>query len=510
MKELASYTVESEGVPAEVVVVDNELDFINSYELRHTRVKQSTKAILDYLKRKIIEAVNIKISEVIDPRESESVKKRLVEAARALVKEELKGLSKEEENVLVGRLIQDMMGLGELELILADANLEEIVVNSSTEPVYVYHKQFGWLKTNVVIPTEEQIHNYASLIGRRVGKQITNLTPLMDATLASGSRVNATIFPISSKGNGMTIRKFRAEPWTIVDMIQNKTLDFEVASLIWLAVQYELNTLIAGGTASGKTSFLNAILVFSPPNQRIVSIEDTRELMLPDFLHWTPLITRLPNPEGKGGVDMLDLMVNSLRMRPDRIVVGEIRRQREAEVLFEAMHTGHSVYATLHADNASQAKHRLTNPPISIPEEVLGALHLVVVQYRQRRTGIRRTFEVAEVVPEDDKTSINVIYSWDPREDNIQKVEESSRLFGELGLHTGFTPHEISQDLVEKQKILEYLVKHGVRNVNAVGRAVASYYREPEKMVELADKNADTGDLIRAIPGIEPYLTPKA
>ncbi len=502
MKELASYTVESEGVPAQVVIVDNEQDFINSYELRHTRVKQSTKVILDFLKRKIIEAVNIKISEVIDPREAEAVKKRLTEAARALVKEELKGLGKEEEDILVGRLIQDMVGLGELELLLADPNLEEIVINSSKEPVFVYHKQFGWLKTNLVLGTEEQIHNYASIIGRRVGRQITNLTPLMDATLLSGSRVNATLFPISSKGNGMTIRQFRGEPWTIVDFVQNNTLDAEVAALIWLAVQYEMNTLIAGGTASGKTSFLNSILVFSPPNQRIVSIEDTRELILPDFLHWTPLLTRLPNPEGKGGVDMLDLMVNSLRMRPDRIVVGEIRRQREAEVLFEAMHTGHSVYATLHADNASQTKHRLTNPPISIPEEVLGALHLIIVQYRQRRTGVRRTFEVAEVVPEENKANVNILYSWDPREDKLLKVGDSSRLFGELALHTGFSSKEIQADLRDKQMILKYLMKQGVRKVNSVGRVVASYYREPNKMLKLAEKNAPKQQLCDTIPGL--------
>ncbi len=506
MKELASYKVESEGVPAEVAIVENEGDFINTYELRHTRVKQSTRALLDYLKRKIIESVNIKISEVIDPREAEAVKKRLVDAAQALVKEDLKGLSKEEEAILVGRLIQDMMGLGELELILADSNLEEIVINSSKEPVFVYHKQFGWLKTNVTIHTEEQIHNYAALIGRRVGKQITNLTPLMDATLLNGSRVNATIFPISAKGNGMTIRKFRADPWTIIDLIQNKTLDFEVASLIWLGVQYELNTLIAGGTASGKTSFLNAILVFSPPNQRIISIEDTRELVLPDFLHWTPLVTRLPNPEGKGGVDMLDLMVNSLRMRPDRIVVGEIRRQREAEVLFEAMHTGHSVYATLHADNSTQVKNRLINPPISIPEEVLGALHLVIVQYRQRRTGQRRTFEVSEVVPEEERTNINVLYSWDPREDRLQKVEDSARLWSELGMHTGFTPKEINADLAEKQEILKYLAKQGIHNVNSVGRVVAAYYRTPGKILELARQNTDNKILCEHIPGLAECL----
>ena len=159
--------------------------------------------------------------------------------------------------------------------------------------------------------------------------------------------------PISVEGNTMTIRKFASKPWTVTDLINTQTISLDAASLIWMGIQYELSTLIAGGTATGKTSMLNAIANFFPPNQRIISIEDTREIQLPSFLHWIPMVTRLPNPEGKGEVSMLDLLVNSLRMRPDRILVGEIRRKREAEVLFEAIHTGHSVYATVHANSMS-------------------------------------------------------------------------------------------------------------------------------------------------------------
>ena len=187
-----------------------------------------------------------------------------------------------------------------------------------------------------------------------MGKEITTLNPLMDAHLKTGDRVNATLFPISSKGNTITIRKFAVKPWTVTSLIKEKTISYEGAALLWLAVQNEMSLLVTGGTASGKTSMLNMIANFFPPNQRIISIEDTRELMLPEILHWVPMETRLPNPEGKGGVEMLDLIVNSLRMRPDRIIVGEIRRKREAEVLFEAMRTGHSVYGTLHANNAGR------------------------------------------------------------------------------------------------------------------------------------------------------------
>ena len=152
----------------------------------------------------------------------------------------------------------------------------------------------------------------------------------MDAHLKTGDRVNATLSPISSKGNTITIRKFAVRPWTITDFVKENTISYEAAALLWMAVQNELSIIIAGGTASGKTSMLNGIANFFPPNQRILSLEDTRELVLPKILHWVPLETRLPNPEGKGGITMFDLVVNSLRMRPDRVLVGEIRKRAEA------------------------------------------------------------------------------------------------------------------------------------------------------------------------------------
>ena len=215
----------------------------------------------------------------------------------------------------------------------------------------------------------------------------------MDAHLKTGDRVNATLSPISSKGNTITIRKFAVKPWTVTDFLKEGVISYEGAALLWSAVQNELSIIITGGTASGKTSMLNVISNFFPPNQRIISMEDTREIVLPKTLHWVPLETRLPNPEGKGGIEMLDLIINALRMRPDRIIVGEIRRKAEAEVLFEAMHTGHSVYGTLHANNVKETINRLTNPPIDLPKQILSALSLIVVQHINRRTGRRRRSE---------------------------------------------------------------------------------------------------------------------
>jgi len=499
---IAEYNIQADNVPGTVNVIKRPEEYTPVYDVKFPRIGVSTEAVLDSIKEKLIETVKIELSEILDPKATEGIKARFLESADKLITRELPRITSSEKEILSGYLVHEMLGLGRLEVILNDDALEEIVVNNSNEPLWVFHKQFGWLKTNIVIPTEEQIYNYASIIGRRIGRQITNLNPLMDAHLQTGDRVNATLFPISTKGNTITIRKFRREPWTMVHFIDPnvKTISLEIAALLWLAMQYELNILVAGGTASGKTSVLNALMPFIPPTQRIISIEDTRELRLPDFLHWIPLTTREANPEGKGEVGMLDLLINSLRMRPDRVVVGEVRREREAEVMFEAMHTGHSVYATLHADRAEQVVRRLTNPPINLPESLLEALHLVVVQFRHRRLGIRRTLEVAELLPTDIGgkmgARLEILYRWRPKTDTIEKVKESIRLIDEIRLHTGMSDEDMARDLKEKQQILTWMLKNDVKTVNTVGKIVADYYHDRQKVLSIVRRNGKPEEIL--------------
>ncbi|MEM5816171.1 MAG: CpaF/VirB11 family protein, partial [Candidatus Aenigmatarchaeota archaeon] len=269
----------------------------------------------------------------------------------------------------------------------------------------------------------------------------------------------------------------------------------DAAAYIWQAVQYELNIIIAGGTGSGKTSLLNVILEFIPPNQRIVSIEDTREISLTSFHHWVPLVTRAASAEGKGEIRMLDLLVNSLRMRPDRIVVGEIRRAEEAEVLFEAMHTGHSVYATLHAETAEQAYRRLTHEPINVPETLMESLHLFAVMFRERRRGIRRLFQISEVVnfmPQ----KVNDLYRWDPKIDEIKKANESLRISEELELFTGLTKKEQLDDLEEKKKILKWFLDNNFNGIENIGKIVAIYYKNKEEVLNAISNNKKPQSLL--------------
>ncbi|MBI4149129.1 Flp pilus assembly complex ATPase component TadA, partial [Candidatus Woesearchaeota archaeon] len=245
-------------------------------------------------------------------------------------------------------------------------------------------------------------------------------------------------------------------------------------------IQYELSILFTGGTATGKTSMLGVSSSFFPPNQRIISIEDTRELQLPPTLHWVAMETRLPNPEGKGEVTMLDCVVNTLRMRPDRILVGEIRREKEAQVLFEAMHTGHSVYGTFHANSAEEAVVRLTNPPINLPKILLSSLGLYVVQNRNRRTGRRRTFQVAEILPNGDP---NILLQLDIAKDQLKKVSDSKMMYKTLQLLSGLTPADIEKDLAEKRRILQWLVKEKTTNLERIGAIMSEYYQDKQALL---------------------------
>ncbi len=470
VKVIDSYKLNLEGVVVDVTIYAEEEEAVPIYNISILNISDTTQRILNKLREEFISRVNIG---AIKEDEDADIKQKFKEEIRLLIKKYFPGIDSETSELLVNHVIQQNVGLGNIEILLKDANLEEIVVNNSKAPVWVYHRKHGWLKTNVFIQSETKIRHYATTIGREVGKEITLLKPLMDAHLLTGDRVNATLSPISTDGNTITIRKFAEKPWSITDLIKSNTMNYEAAAWVWLAIQNELSMIIAGGTGSGKTSTLNAIANFFPPNQRIISIEDTRELTLPNTLHWVPLETRLPNPEGKGEITMLDLVVNSLRMRPDRIIMGEVRKKAEAEVLFEAMHTGHSVYATLHANNAEETITRLTSPPIDVPKSVLSSLSMILVQSRNRRTGRRRTLQLAEM-QKDGNASVTM--QLDVMKDELLRVSEAKRTMETLSLYTGLTPAEVKKDVLGKTAVLRWLVAENITDVHQIGLIMSKYY----------------------------------
>ncbi|MGM5480445.1 MAG: type II/IV secretion system ATPase subunit [Nanobdellota archaeon] len=470
---LDKYTITVNDVVVDVEIIRYTSKPTPQYLINIANISDTTKIILEKIRQDFIQKVDFSSIENFESNDMENIQKRFKKEIKHLIKKYFPTIDEKTESMLINYIIEENLGFGKIDILLEDEHLEEIVINSHDDPVRVYHKYFGWLETNIKIVTEARIRHYSSMIGRSVGKEITSLKPLLDAHLKSGDRVNATLNPISTKGNTITIRKFAKDPWTIVKFITSNTLSIDGAAFLWLCMEQELSVLVAGGTGSGKTSMLNVLSNFLPANQRVISIEDTRELVLPEDLHWVPLETRMPNPEGKGGVTMLDLLVNSLRMRPDRIIVGEIRRKEEAQVLLEAMHTGHSVYATIHANNADEVVMRLTNPPIDIPKPMLSSLGLICVQNRNRRTGKRRTLQIAEV---DSDGTPNVLLQLNAHDDILEKVNDSNVVFNRLELYSGLSLDQIRDDLIKKKEILQWLVDNEIFDLDRVAKLVSWYY----------------------------------
>lgn len=485
---LDKYRVVSDNIPANVAIYRIPEDIVPFYEVTLPQVGEATQAMLDDFMEELAIKVPVDTEGVNDPVRAAEVRKIFYRDAREYLREKLRHTKPDELDALAGILVHKMFGLDFLEIMMADNFLEELAVNGVQQAVAIYHKKHGWCKTDVRATSEEQIYNFASQVGRRSGREINSLSPIMDAHLLSGDRVAATLFPISTAGNTITIRRFSRNPWTPTSLIKAGAIDIEIASFIWQCIQYELNIIVAGGTASGKTSALNAICAFIPPSQRVISIEDTREIDLPKQLdwNWVPMSSRNKNPEGLGEVTMLDLMVASLRMRPDRVIVGEVRQRKQAETMFEAMHTGHSVCATMHADTVLQLKRRILEPPLEIPRTEAEALHVMLVQYRDRRRGARRMLELAEVMTGGkDDLEVHYLYRYRPRTDGFERVYDSIRVREELNLHTGMTDAEINADMAEKKKVVTWMVDNDISDIDKFGAVMHLYYTNKPKLFEI-------------------------
>lgn len=493
------YSLNVDGIVADVHIHFSEEGGSYRYHIDMPQLSPYTRIVIEELKDEIIKYVPIEIEQITDVGRAEKIKQEFHKNILKIL-EEYK-LPNKERTIIGGILLHEMNGLGDIDMLIADDWLEEIIINAAAIPVGVYHRKHGWLETNIYVRNEESIIDYASSVGRKIGRTISTLNPILDAPMLTGDRVNATLYPVSTRGNTITIRRFARNPWTIVNFISPEfnTMSVDMAALLWQAIQYEMNVLIAGGTASGKTTVLNSLVGLAQPFHRIISIEDTREIMLPSYMwNWIPTVTRTPNAEGLGEVSMLELMVTSLRMRPDRIVVGEVRRGKEAEVLFEAMHTGHSVYSTIHADTGLQVLKRLVEPPISIPASEVHAINLLVVQHRDRKLNIRRTMEISEVVPgHGGEPDINIIYHWRARKDVFEQIRAPRKYVEELNLHTGLTQTEMEEDLTSKAKILKYMVKRNISQLDQVGATMKLYYSDPDYVLKAAEKNLAVGKFLQ-------------
>ncbi len=431
------------------------------------------RQILDTIKEAATRLITVTPEEIADADERrEFFKKRVLEIIEA--SPEL-GVAPTKIDFYADTIVREMIGYGSLDLLLVDDQLEEIMVLGPHRPVYIFHRQHEMIPTNVVFGRDDDIRAIIDRIARDVGRRIDVKDPLLDARLPDGSRVNATIPPISLEGSTITIRKFREDPFTVVDLIKFGTLNSDLAAFLWIAVEgmkaKPANILVSGGTGSGKTTTLNTLAGFIPRTERILTMEDTAEIKLP-IKHWIRFETRPPGIEGTGEVTMDTLVKNSLRMRPDRIVVGEVRGS-EASTLFTAMNTGHDgSLGTVHANDARETLVRLKSPPMDVPELMLAALNLIVVHKRihDRRKGtIRRVTEVAEVTGVlEGNPQLIYLYEWDAATDIIKPTGVPSKYLNELSKYTGLSHTELQAEITRRKGFLEQLVEQDMKGIDTV------------------------------------------
>ncbi len=369
-------------------------------------------------------------------------------------------------------VIREMVGYGIIDPLVVDDNLEEIMVIGAKKPVYLFHRKYEMMSSNIEFYSDKEIIDLINRIARHVGRRVDISSPLLDARMPDGSRVNATIPPATVEGATLTIRKFRKEPYTIIDLIKNGTLSSEAAAFLWLCVDglgaKPANMLISGGTGSGKTTLLNCLASFIPDTERVVSIEDTAELALP-LKHWVRMEARPPGLEGKGELTLDVLTKNSLRMRPDRIIVGEVRHD-EAFTLFTALNTGHDgCLGTIHANSPQETIIRVTSPPMNVPEVMLAGLDIIIIEHKihDRRKGtIRRITEIAEVSGVLLKhAQTQTIFMRDPVKDELERTNIPIKFLKILQDFTGLSNKAVNESWKQRQVYLEKLCKQGVKGM---------------------------------------------
>ncbi|MBI2043210.1 type II/IV secretion system ATPase subunit [Candidatus Pacearchaeota archaeon] len=383
-------------------------------------------------------------------------------------------------------LARNFVGFNEAEPLLRDYFVEDIECNGAETPVYIVHRMYRNMKTNVIFNDVEKLASFVEKLAQRVGKYISYANPILDGSLPDGSRVNATYTKdITSRGPTFTIRKFTKEPWTPPQLIEFNTLSPEMLAYLWLLIENEMNILIIGGTSSGKTTLLNAMAFFIPPESRVVSIEDTRELNLPRE-NWLPSVARTATGiGGLGEIDLFALLRSSFRQNPDYVIVGEVRG-KEAFVLFQGMASGHSSISTMHADSVDTVVKRLETPPIELSPSLVNVLDAVCVMThavvkKQETRKLKEVVEIINITPEGVALT-NTPFTWNPIDDSFY-FKRNSRIFEKISRMTGQRIEEIELEFRRRSKIIYMMYQRKIFGFEKVQEIINEYYKKPEKVL---------------------------
>ena len=410
--------------------------------------------------------------------------KILEEEVRRVVKKYRVKLRKEAWDKILYYVKRDMLGYGKIDVLMKDDYIEDISCDGVGIPVFVWHSKYESMPTNVLFETPEELRSVLIRLSYKAGKQVSIAQPIVEGSLPEGYRLHLTLSEVSRRGGTFTIRKFRRIPYSVVNLIELGTLSPLLAAYFWLLIEEGRSIMIVGATASGKTTTLNAIATFIRPEAKIVTIEDTPELNLPHE-NWIPLVTRPSYEEWVRNVDLFDLLKSALRMRPDYIIVGEIRGE-EAFTLFQAIATGHAGMCTMHAESIDYAVRRLLAEPMNVPLFMLPLMN-VYATIKRIKVGdkiVRRIVEVKECVgvdPEAGRPIFREVFRYNLLRDEVELVGESEviRRIAELKFKRY---DDLLDELRKRERVLTYMFEKGMKSFADISRVVRDYYYNPERV----------------------------
>jgi len=472
---------------AEIRWDDKNKEFI--YNLNEPELSSKEKEIHGKIINGLLEILDIELSAI--KKKGEALRYLEKQIKKILEEYQIK-LSKDSYYKILYYIQRNFIGLNEIEPLIKDSFIEDISCDGLGIPLYVVHRHYGSIKTNIAFEDSGKLEEFVIKLAERCGRFISYAEPLLDGTLPDGSRIQATFAgDVTTKGPTFTIRKFVEIPLSAIDMLKNNTINSEALAYLWLAVENGASILLAGGAGTGKTTFMNILLMFVPKEHKIVSIEDTRELNI-DHENWIPSVSRRGFAKGFGEVTMFDLLRESFRQTPDYVIVGEVRG-KEAYVMFQGMASGIPAMGTMHSGRVEDVIHRLETPPIDLSPSLVDTLDLIVVMVHAREKGesarrIKEIVEIESVDRETGKARTNDVYRWSPSGDTFD-YRGTSWFLQELSARRGIGIGELTKEIEKRKKILDWMKKKDITNFKEVAHVFTEYRKDPEKVLKDAGIN---------------------
>ena len=460
-----------------------------NYFLEEPKLTEEEKKFLQRISSSLIDLIEVGLSAIKSIPEAT---KYLEDQIKKVVKEFSIQLNPEQYTRVMYYIYRNFVGLNEIEPLIRDPWLEDIGCDGLSIPIYVIHRKYGSIRTNIIYEKVEDLREFVIKLSERCGRYVSYAEPILDGALPDGSRVNATLAgDVATRGPTFSIRKFAQRPFSPIDQILLGTASPAVMAYLWYLVESGVSLMISGGVATGKTSFLNSISMFIPPEAKIVSIEDTRELRLPHE-HWIPSVTRIgfgiPMLTGEkyGEITLFDLLKGSFRQNPDYVIVGEVRG-KEAYVMFQGMSSGHPCMSTFHAGSVDTVIKRLTTPPIELSPSLVESLDAIAVMIHAKEIGksARRIQLIDEIISVKHETSTPETFrsvEWDPKDDSF-KFDKNSFLLKKIAQNKGTTVENAIEEITKRKSILEWMAKNDIKDFVDVRKLINEYYKSPDKVL---------------------------